>query len=310
MNSVYVIVSTSKTTIKKQIDNLFSSFKNIERIHYDLTETPIEKVIEDLDTYNFLSKQKGIVASSAFFLSKENQKEEITHNIEILEKYILNPNPENILILVVDNMDKRKKIVTTLLEHAKVLDQEMDIHSMIREELEDHKMDIKTINFLISYCGNDSEKILKELEKLKIYKIESKEITIPDIKEVVLKSMEDNIYSFVDSILNGNKKEAFTMYQELLLQGEQANSILSKLANKIRLIYQVKVLVQDGNSDQKIAKQLNMHPYPIKLAREASYRYSENMLLEYLSKLSIVDLKMKQGNTVASLSFEVFMASI
>ena len=310
MNSVYVIVSTSKTTIKKQIDNLFSSFKNIERIHYDLTETPIEKVIEDLDTYNFLSKQKGIVASSAFFLSKENQKEEITHNIEIIEKYILNPNPENILILVVDNMDKRKKIVTTLLEHAKVLDQEMDIHSMIREELEDHKMDIKTINFLISYCGNDSEKILKELEKLKIYKIESKEITIPDIKEVVLKSMEDNIYSFVDSILNGNKKEAFTMYQELLLQGEQANSILSKLANKIRLIYQVKVLVQDGNSDQKIAKQLNMHPYPIKLAREASYRYSENMLLEYLSKLSIVDLKMKQGNTVASLSFEVFMASI
>ena len=310
MNSVYVMVSTSKTTIKKQIDNLFSSFKNIERIHYDLTETPIEKVIEDLDTYNFLSKQKGIVASSAFFLSKENQKEEITHNIEILEKYILNPNPENILILVVDNMDKRKKIVTTLLEHAKVLDQEMDIHSMIREELEDHKMDIKTINFLISYCGNDSEKILKELEKLKIYKIESKEITIPDIKEVVLKSMEDNIYSFVDSILNGNKKEAFTMYQELLLQGEQANSILSKLANKIRLIYQVKVLVQDGNSDQKIAKQLNMHPYPIKLAREASYRYSENMLLEYLSKLSIVDLKMKQGNTVASLSFEVFMASI
>ena len=310
MNSVYVIVSTSKTTIKKQIDNLFSSFKNIERIHYDLTETPIEKVIEDLDTCNFLAKKKGIVASSAFFLSKENQKEEITHNIEILEKYILNPNPENILILVVDNMDKRKKIVTTLLEHAKVLDQEMDIHSMIREELEDHKMDIKTINFLISYCGNDSEKILKELEKLKIYKIESKEITIPDIKEVVLKSMEDNIYSFVDSILNGNKKEAFTMYQELLLQGEQANSILSKLANKIRLIYQVKVLVQDGNSDQKIAKQLNMHPYPIKLAREASYRYSENMILEYLSKLSIVDLKMKQGNTVASLSFEVFMASI
>ena len=53
-----------------------------------------------------------------------------------------------------------------------------------------------------------------------------------------------------------------------------------------------------------------MHPYPIKLAREASYRYSENMLLEYLSKLSIVDLKMKQGNTVASLSFEVFTASI
>ena len=310
MSPVYVIVSTSKTTIQRQIDKIFSSSKDIEKIHYDLTETPIEKVVEDLDTYNFLSKQKGIIAYPSFFLSKENQKEEITHNLHILEKYILNPNPGNVLILVADNLDKRKKIVTTLLEHATVLDQEVDIHSMIQEELDDYQMDMKTIHFLISYCGNDSEKILKELEKLKIYKIESKVITIPDIKEVVLKSMEDNIYSLVDSILNGKKKEAFTMYQDLLLQGEQANSILSKLANKIRLIYQVKILVQDSYSDQQIAKLLNMHPYPIKLARESSYQYSENMLLEYLSKLSLVDLKMKQGNTVASLSFEVFMASI
>jgi len=310
MKSVYVIVSSNPTTIERHIEKIFSSFKSIERIHYDLTETPIENVIEDLDTYNLLSNQKGIIASSASFLSKESTKGEVTHNLQALEKYILNPNPENILILVTDSLDKRKKIVTTLIEHATVLDQEIEIHTLIKEELGDYKMDVKTINFLISYCGNQQEKILKEIEKLKIYKAESKEITISDIKEVVMRSMEDNIYTLVDSILNGKKKDSFLMYQDLLLQGEQASSILSKLANKIRLIYQVKVLIQDGNSDQQIGKLLNIHPYPVKLAREASYKYSENMLMEYLSKLSLVDLKMKQGNTVAGLAFEVFMASI
>lgn len=310
MNSIYVIISSNKVTIERHIEKILSPFKEIERIRYDLTETPIEKVIEDLDTYNFLSNQKGVIASSASFLSKETTKSEVTHNIQAFEKYILNPSPENILILIADSIDKRKKIVTTLMEHATVLDQEMDIHSLIKEELEDYQVDTKTINFLISYCGNQQERILKEIEKLKIYKMESKEITISDIQEVVMRSMEDNIYSLVDSILNGKKKDSFLMYQDLLLQGEQASSILSKLANKIRLIYQVKILVQDGYSDQQIGKQLNIHPYPVKLAREVSYKYSENMLAEYLSKLSQVDLKMKQGSTVAGLAFEVFMASI
>jgi len=310
MNSIYVIVSSSPVTIERYTEKILSPFPEIERINYDLLETPIEKAIEDLDTYNFLSNKKGVIASSVNFLSKENAKSEVTHNIQAFEKYILNPSPENILILITDSMDKRKKIVTTLIEKATILDQEIDIYSLIKEELEDYKMDIKTMNFLISYCGNQQEKILKEVEKLKIYKIESKEITISDIQEVVMRSMEDNIYSLVDSILNGKKKDSFMMYQDLLLQGEQASSILSKLANKIRLIYQVKVLMMDGYSDQQIGKQLSVHPYPVKLAREASYKYSEDMLTEYLSKLSSVDLKMKQGSTVAGLAFEVFMASI
>ena len=86
-----------------------------------------------------------MIASSASFLSKETTKSEVTHNIQVFEKYILNPSPENILILIADSIDKRKKIVTTLMEHATVLDQEMDIHSLIKEELEDYQVDTKTI---------------------------------------------------------------------------------------------------------------------------------------------------------------------
>lgn len=122
--------------------------------------------------------------------------------------------------------------------------------------------------------------------------------------------MEDNIFNLVDSILKGNKQKVFVTYQDLLLQGEQPSSILSKLANKIRLIYQVKVLAKVGKSDQEIGKNLNIHPYPVKLARESSYNYTESMLTEYLEKLAQVDYEMKSGNITAELSFEVFMASI
>lgn len=310
MKNQYVIVSSDKITIETQIKNIFSKFEDIEKICYDLTETSIERVIEDLDTYNFLSKKKGIVCTQVPFLSKEKGKSEVEHNLQVFEKYLLHPNPDNILILVTSHLDKRKKIVTLLEENATILETEIALMDLLKDEFKEYKIDAKTLKFLIEYCGNHNERVLKEAEKLKIYRCEEKEITCSDIREVVIKDSEDSVFSFVDSLLRGNKKESFVVYQDLLLHGEQVNSILSKLANKIRLIYQVKALLQEGLSDQEIGKRLGCHPYPVKLARENSYNYSEAMLLEYLSKLAQVDFEMKSGNVVADVAFEVFMASL
>ena len=65
-----------------------------------------------------------------------------------------------------------------------------------------------------------------------------------------------------------------------------------------------------GKSDQEIAKTLGVHPYPVKLAREASFRYPESLLLSYLSKLHTIDLEMKSGKSSDSVAFEMMMASI
>lgn len=310
MKNIYVIASTDQATIQDEIKKIFTKFKDIERVNYDLSETEIERVIEDLDTYNFLSSKKGVVATNASFLSTDKIKSEVEHNLKALEKYIENPNPDNILIFVVNSLDKRKKIVTTLLNNATLIEKELNLKELIQERLEEYKVDSKTQNYLIDYCGNNNERVLNEIEKLKTYKLAEKEITISDINEVVIRNMEDNIFNLVDNILKGNKQKVFAAYQDLLLQGEQPASILSKLANKIRLIYQVKVLAKVGKSDQEIGKSLNIHPYPVKLARESSYNYTESMLTEYLEKLAQVDYDMKSGSTTAELSFEIFMASI
>ena len=87
-------------------------------------------------------------------------------------------------------------------------------------------------------------------------------------------------------------------------------NIIRILSNKIRLIYQVKVLLQDGNSDENISKLLKVHVYPVKLAREASYRYSEKNLLEKLEKLANLDLEIKSGETLGQVEFETLLATI
>jgi len=71
MKNIYVISSTDQATIQNEVKKIFEKFQDIERINYDLSETEIERVIEDLDTYNFLSSRKGVVATNASFLSTD-----------------------------------------------------------------------------------------------------------------------------------------------------------------------------------------------------------------------------------------------
>ena len=149
-----------------------------------------------------------------------------------------------------------------------------------------------------------------EVEKLKVYKIDTKEITDKDIEDVVVKRLDDNIFHFVDSILNGDKQYAFTLYHNFLLHGEQVVHMLILIANKIRLIYQVKILYNAGNRESTISKMLKMHEYPVKLAKQAGYKYSEKRLLEILDKLSKIDLAIKSGESNGEVEFETLLATI
>jgi len=310
MNTIFLIVTNDKITLNTKIEEILKKNKDSEVVHYDLLEVPIERLIEDLDTYNFLSNKKIIIGHNASFLSSERNKAVVEHNIEKLEKYIEQPNQDNILILISDTIDKRKKITSLICKKAEVIEEIANVHNLIKKRLEDYQMSSSTEKLLLEYCGNDYERVFNEIDKLKLYKSEDKTINDDDIKKIVMKSMDDNIFHLVDSILSSNKKEAFELYYDFLLHGEQVVNIIRILANKIRLIYQVKILLNDGNSDQSISRLLKIHEYPVKLAREASYKYKEKALLEKLEKLSELDYLIKSGETSGQVEFETLLATI
>lgn len=310
MNNLFLIISSDKVTLDSKIQEILKQNKETEIVHYDLLEVPIEHLIEDLDTYNFFTGRKIVVGHNATFLTSEKTRGTIEHNLEKLGKYIENPSLENILILVCDSIDKRKKISSLIVKRATVVETIIDIHAFMKQKLEDYEMSANAQKKLLEFCRDDYERVFHELEKLKLYKLEEKVITEKDIDTLVMKSMDDNIFHLVDSILTGDKKYAFTLYHDFLLHGEQVVNIIRILSNKIRLIYQVKVLLQDGNSDQAISKLLKVHEYPVKLARESSYRYSETILLEKLEKLANLDLEIKSGETLGQVEFETLLATI
>lgn len=309
--NTYIIESSDYIVIQSKIDEILKKHKLTHDmiIKYDLIEVPISVAIEDLDTYNFLSSNKVVIGDNAYFLTGSKPKGAVAHNEEQLEKYLKNPSSENILILICDKLDSRKKLVK-IVDKKCILGGEVSIEELIKSHLDDYKMDFKTIRYLIDYCDNDNERILNELEKLKCYKMDEKEIIIEDIKEVVIKLTGENIFSLIDSIVQKNKQKAYQITQELIAKGEDISKIIIMTSDQFRLMYQVKSFLKQGLSQEQIAKELKIHPYRVKLAVEKGYSYSSKVLLTNLEYFYDLDYMIKSGSNNPKLVFELFLANL
>lgn len=306
MDAIYLVVSEDDFLKREALSKLEKKYIDYEVISYDMEESTLDQVIEELDTYQFLSNHKLVIVRNAIFLGSDGKDFDTAK----LEKYIQNPNPDNVLVLVTNKLDERKKLVKLIKQVAIIPNVEIDMRTFLRNHLEDYKMENMEIEYLIARCLNHYEKIERELEKLKLYCYDKKEITKSDIDLVVEKSIDDNIFDLVDAITKKEKSVALEIYQELLLHNEEPLKILVMVANQFRLIYQVKVLKEEQNNESEISKMLGVHPYRVKLAAEKARIYSSQALLQYLNQLAKLDLEMKNGETFQNVGFEFFLLNL
>lgn len=308
----YLIITNDSVTIDEEIKKILNDAKLTEEnvIRYDLSEVLLDNVIEELNTYGLFTDNKVVIAHSCEFLTGSNKKNQLPQDEKLLEDYINNPNPLNILIIICDKLDERKKINKLLKEKCTVIESNLSIEDKIKKELEDYKMDFKTINYLIGYLNNDNQRIITELRKLKMYKYDEKVITIPDIDEIVLKEFDDNVFSLIDSIVKKNIKKSFEIYEELISRGEDINKIVIMTTDQFRLIYKVKLLINEGKSKDMITSILKIHPYRVKLAMEASYNFTNMELIRYIKTLGQIDINTKIGVSPNNYGFDLFLLNL
>lgn len=311
-NTIYLLVSEDDFITNEKTNEILKKHqtKNTEIVKYNLLETGIEKVVEDLDTYNFLCNQKIIIANNAYFLGGEKPKSAVEHNLAKFEKYLKNPSQENILIISCEKLDNRKKIVDLITKSGKVIDMNINLNTLIKNNLEDFLMTSQDIDFLIEYVCGDAARCISELEKLKLYKYDEKEITKKDIIDSVTKTVDDNVFQLADSIIKKDKKKSIEIYQEMVLHNQKAAEIIPLVASKFRLMYQVKILSKTMYSDDEIAKTLGMKKYPVQLAREVARKYQDNEILKCLNMLAELDYNIKTNNMYEKVAFEQFVFSL
>lgn len=309
MNNLFFIETDNLEILNIKLEEIINKNKlDINNlITYDMEESNISDAIIDLDTYSLFNERKIVLCKNSVFLS--SGKTEINHDINLLEKYLNNPNPNNILILSVNKSDGKKNIVKLVKEKCTIIDVNIDTFKYIKDYTKGYKISDEVIRYLIVNTLEDITRITNELDKLMALKLDEKEITKNDIDMVVIKKIDSNIFELIDAIISKNKSRSLSIYNEMINYGEDIFKIFVSLSNQIRLIYQVKVLKNFTN--EEIATKLNLkNVKQVSAIRFKIDKYTSSELLDYLHKLSIMDEELKLGKCVDNIVFPTFIASL
>lgn len=313
---IYLFYGIEDYLIQKEIDSIKQK-NNIEEIsisRYDLTNTNIEKIIEDCEMNSMFTDKKVIIVNNSYIFTGQSKKGQIEQNLEALEKYINNPNIDTLLIFISDSekLDERKKIVKLIKQKGivKEFNTTTNINSIVKSFFNDYKISDSSITKLINRVGNNLPLLEEEAEKLKLYKDDLKEINDEDILKITNKNVDLDIFKLIDNIIMKNKKVATETYNEMIKYGEEPIKILIMIASQIRLMYQTKLLYKKGYTEKDSASLLGIHPYRVKLATEKGRKYTESDLLMYLDNLADLDSKIKQSNVDKKMAIELFILKI
>lgn len=303
---IYLLFGTKDYSINNEIKKICKNIDEMNISRYDLNNDLTSLVIEDAKTISLFGDKKIVIADNANMFTASTSKDS-----EIIEDYLKNINEYTDLIFIVhsDKIDARKKITKAIKEKGKIIEfnDDLDAVSLIRRLFKDYNIEYSDIKLLIDRVGNNPLIITNEINKIKIYKGNDKNITSEDILNLTNKIIEIDVFKLIDYIVRKDKGNALELYNEMLKVNEEPIKIIVILANQFRIMYQSKELLKKGYSEKDIASILKIHPYRVKLAIQNSRNYTSEMLLKYLNDLADIDIGIKTGTINKDLALELFI---
>lgn len=310
MSNITLIYHLDQEFINNKINEIKENLKieDISIIKYTY-DNNMDSIIEDANTKNLFGDKKLIIVENSTFINESDKLE-----ISPLETYLDNFNKDTYLIftLISESVDTRRKIFKKIKEVGNIIAYEKIDNKFFINYISDilkqnnKKMEPRLIEEFLNKVGYDLGNIKNELEKLFIL-TNNEKIEEEDIKSINTNNKEESLFSLIDSIVNKEISKSIKLYRYFIDKNEEVIKIIAMLANKYRLIYQTKLLYQEGKNKYDISKILGVHSYAISLAITTSFKYTDSELIRILKELYNLDLDIKIGKVNDKFALEMFI---
>lgn len=304
---------TFKREITKQI--IQTEDDELNFASFDMNDTNLSQAVEEANTIPFFGDYRLVAVENPYFLTGEKRTGGLEHNIEELTAYLGAPSDTTILVFYAnyEKLDERKKIVKLLKKEAVLIDvkamEEKDVRQYMQQYIKNEGYEItpEAFDLLLRLTDMDLSKLMGEMTKILLYASDSKKILKPMIESLVPKSLEHNIFDMVTYVMEGSTEQALSLYQDLLLQGEETIKINAILISQFRLMLQIKIMVGSGYQQSNIVDVLKIHPYRVKMAMQQTRKFELGALKATFSELVENDYRIKTGQMDKELIFELFI---
>ena len=303
-----------KSTLKKIITEKIKEINEFNFVSYDALECEMLDVMYEATLMPICEDSRIIVVDNAAFLSTEKSKKvTLTKEEEkaILD-YVKNPNSAVTMIFIVhsEKIDEKNAIIKTVKENGRIIEalnpSDKDWIKYAEKLFANYGIEANynVIDEFTKRTNKDAMLMNNEIKKLALY---SNKITMNDLDLLVAKPLEDKIFNLCTLIVTNKTKEAINLYRDLLVKNEEPVAIIALIATQIRLFVDVFTLSEAGLSQADISKELNIHPYRIKLALDNRRYIKLKNLKQEIDNLYKLDYDIKSGKIDRFFGLEMFI---
>ena len=227
---------------------------------FQADQSPVDKILEELESLTFFTERKIILLEEAEKLSKPSMK--------ALEAYFSHPNPSLIFIISASainhatNFYKHAEKGGVVLEFAeeKSADKEKTLAEWAKKQfsLNGKNIDPKTCHSLVRQLGTDMALLAQEIEKLICYVGDRDLITPQDIVSICTKVSIENIWQLGDALFQRDAGASLRICKAMLNDGVPFFTLVRQIRHQFQTDFQVCSLMANGGGAHEISK---LFPY-------------------------------------------------
>jgi len=302
--------------LKKDIRELIKIVLNKKDTNAELLSFYENDIIDSEESF-YNSIYSGSLFSDKKIITISGGTDKIIKRVEnIIERF-----PKNVfLIIFADILDKKSKLRnffetnTTTLCIPCYLDTNRDLKTIAEIELKKNNISIsrESINLLIDKVNYDRSNLKNEIEKIKSFALNKKNIEINEIRSVINFSGSYKSDSLINECLCGNISQYKKILSELYIDTVNYIFLLRILGNKIQRLLNMKGLEDNYSSLDNL---LNTSKPPIfwkekPLVRKQLTIWNINDLKTAINEISNTELLCKKNPQISKIIFFNFFTKL
>ena len=276
-----------------------------------------ENDIVDNDENFYNSIFSGSLFHDKKFITISNGTDKILKPLE----HVVDKLPENIFIVVfAEVLEKKSKLRNFFEKNEKTLcvacylDNERDLSMIAKNELKNENIFLSTelINFLIEKSSNDRENLRNEIQKIKLYALNNKNLKVQEIKNLINFSGEIKSDHLVNECLCGHILQYKKKVSELYTNTINQIFILRILGNKIQRLLKMKELEKEYSN---VDNMINALKPPIfwkekPMVKKQLAIWSLDALKKIVYEINDTDLMCKKNPEISKIIFFKFFTNL
>ena len=181
------------------------------------------------------------VLQAEALLAPKRESEAAARALEELELLFASPDPQTTLVLVAGTLDRRSRMFKLLVKHATIVEcgviqDQADAERWLRTRAAAAGAEIEpaAARLLAQRAGTDLKRLRGELDRLLLYALGQKTITVADAKELAGPASLQDDWAMTNAIEAGNGAEALRQLALMLDSGAPPEKILGQLGWFVR----------------------------------------------------------------------------